>query len=321
MKIKKEVKVGLVVVAAVGFLIYGVNYLKGIDLFKTGRKFYTTYDNVSGLTSASPVVFKGMKVGQVISAELQGSNGKYFNLVTFAITNDALEFPTDSKAMMVSMDVFGTKGIEIVPGNGKKFAVEGDTIFSDAQQTLTERIDAEVAPLKAKVEGLLGSLDTMISGVSKVLGTNQDALAQSIINLEVSLRNLKQFSDKVNVLMDSESGKISSILAKVESITGNIQKNNASIDKTIDNIASISDSLAKVDLPSTVRSLKKSVDEVNTMLGAINKGEGTMGALMHDDSLYNSIVQTNAQLNALIKSITENPERYLHFSVIGRKPK
>lgn len=322
MKVNKEVKVGLVAVVSIAFLIYGVNYLKGLDLFKNGRQFYTVYEDIGGLAPASPVMFNGMKVGQVTETQLfQDKDGKLKGLITFIVDNDMLVFPKDSYAHLYSADLFGTKAIQIVYGKGKNMAVEGDTLRSNQDETLQERVDATIAPLVERSKSLIGKLDTLILGVSDVLGDNSENLTASIESFKMSLKNLKEFTDKINVLMDAESGKISTIITKLESITGNIQKNNASIEKTLKNVANITDSIAAADVVGTINSVKASVGTLSQMLEKINKGEGTLGQLMTDDSLYNALVKTNNELNILLENIAEHPNRYLHFSVFGRKEK
>jgi len=323
LKLSKEVKVGAVVVAAIAFLIYGVNYLKGIDLFKHGRQYYVIYDDLAGLASASPVQYQGLKVGQVVETELikDSKTGRLRMLVTFIIDNDMLDFPKNSRAKLISADLFGTRAIQILPGEGKEFAMDGDTLISEEDMSLASKVDAQIAPIKQKAENLMGSIDTMVSVVSRVLGDNSDDLEASIESFKLSLRNLKSITDKLNVMMDNESGKVSAILSKLESITGNIQKNNHSIDQTLDNVAVITDSLAKSDLAGTVRNLNKTVTDLNGILSQVNQGEGTLGKLVSSDSLYMALVSTNDQLNRLLENIKEHPNRYLHFSVIGRKEK
>lgn len=323
MKIAKEVKVGIIAVIAIAFLIYGINYLKGLDLFKKGREFYTVYEDIGGLVPASPVYYNGMKVGQVTETRLiqDPRDKKMKGLVTFIVDNKVFVFPKDSYAKLISADLFGTKAIKIMLGSGEVMAVEGDTLASNQDESLQQKVDAAVAPLVERSKSLIGKLDTLINGVSDVLGENSEDLTQSIESFKLSLRNLKTFTDKVNVLMDSESGKISVIISKLESITSNISKNNASIEKSLKNVASITDSLAAADIAGTINHVKGTVENLNTMLAKVNSGEGTLGQLMTDDSLYNALVKTNEELNRLLENINEHPNRYLHFSVFGRKEK
>ncbi|HRJ40064.1 MAG TPA: MlaD family protein [Flavobacteriales bacterium] len=322
MKISREAKIGAVVVVAAAFLIYGINYLKGIDLFKKGREFKVEYTDLNGLVTAGPVSFQGMKVGQVTSIDLhRRETGEYYYEVTFVIDNNDLQFPDDSKARLFSSDLFGTRAIDIIPGLSGTMAQEGLKLSSETEESMISRVDAQIAPIKKKAESLMGSLDTMVTAVSHVVGENAEDLGQTIESMKLTIRNLKQITDKVNGLLESETGKVSSILTKFESISGNIQRNNESIDKSLDNVAAITDSLKNAGLASTVKQLSTTVTELNSILTKVNTGEGTLGALINSDSLYLTLVQTNDQLNRLVENIKEHPNRYLHFSVFGRKEK
>jgi len=328
LKISKEIKVGLVVIVSIALLIYGINYLKGIDLFKNQREYHAIYDRVDGITPASPVLYNGLKVGQItkmelIQIEVSDSTGKksmvYKHFLTFIIDNDDFIFSKNSVARLISSD-FLTRAVEIVPLAGPDIE-PGDTLMGEGQQSLTEKVDAQIAPIKKKAEELLASLDTMVTVVSSVLGDNKEDLALSIQTIKKSLNNLQNITAKIDEMVDMERGKISSILTKIDNVAGNIQKNNSSIDKAIDNIAAITDSVVNADIGTTINKVKENLESFSIILDNINNGNGSFGKLISSDSLYNAVVETNEQLNKLIQNITEHPNRYLHFSVIGRKEK
>lgn len=328
MKISKEIRVGIIVVVSIALLIYGINYLKGIDLFKNQREYHAIYDRVDGITPASPVLYNGLKVGQItkmelIQMEVKDSTGKksmvYKHFVTFVIDNDDFVFSKNSIARLVSSD-FLTRAVEIVPKAGPDIK-QGDTLLGEGQQSLTEKVDAQIAPIKKKAEELLASLDTMVTVVSSVLGDNKEDLAHSIRTIKQSLSNLQNITSKIDEMVDMERGKISSILTKIDNVAGNIMKNNENIDKTIDNMAAITDSIASADITATINKVKDNLENFSEILENINSGKGSFGKLISSDSLYNAVIATNDQLNRLILNITEHPNRYLHFSVIGRKEK
>lgn len=328
MRGSKEIKVGIVVIVSIALLIYGINYLQGVDLFKNQREYYAIYERVDGITPASPVLYNGLKVGQVtemnlVKMDMKDSTGKvipiYRHVITIVIDNDDFIFSKYSIARLVNSD-FLTRAVEIVPMPGPDIE-KGDTLLGEGQQSLTDKVDAQIAPIKKKAEELLASLDTMVTVVSSVLGDNKEDLALSIQTIKKSLNNLQSITAKIDEMVDMEKGKISSILNKIDNVAGNIQKNNASIDKTIDNIAAISDSLANADITATINKVKDNLETFSQIMGKINNGEGSFGKLVMTDSLYNEIHATNDQLLRLIENIKENPNRYLHFSVIGRKEK
>lgn len=318
----------MVVIVSIAFLIYGINYLKGIDLFMNQREYHAIYDRVDGITPASPVLYNGLKVGQItemnlIEVEVKDSTGKpalvYKHFVTFVIDNDDFQFSKNSIARLISSD-FLNRAMEIVPMPGPDIE-KGDTLFGEGQQSLTEKVDAQIAPIKKKAEELLASLDTMVTVVSSVLGDNKEDLALSIQTIKKSLNNLQSITAKIDEMVETERGKVSSILSKIDNVAANIQKNNSSIDKTIDNMAAISDSIAGADITATINKVKENLEKFSNIMEKINNGEGSFGKLVMTDSLYNEVHATNQQLVRLIENVKEHPNRYLHFSVIGRKEK
>jgi phospholipid/cholesterol/gamma-HCH transport system substrate-binding protein len=320
LKLRKEVKIGLVVVIAISCLIVGINYLKGLNVFKKGREFYAVFDETYGLVSASPVQFNGIKVGQVKGTELVDfGGGKFRILVTIIVDNDILTFSKDSHAKLVSADLLGTKAIMIVPGLGGELAVDGDTLFAEIAPSLQDRVDAEIAPIVVQAKNIMGKLDTIMAGVSAVFGENAEDLTASIESFKISLKNFKTFTESLNNFMAAETGKISSTLTSFQSTALMLQKNNDHLQSIIVNLTGITDTVNNAQLGQTIRNLNSTVSGINEMLAAINSEEGSMGKLIYSDSLHNALIQTNATLNQLIQSITDNPNKYIHFSVFGRK--
>jgi phospholipid/cholesterol/gamma-HCH transport system substrate-binding protein len=317
MKIRKEVKIGITVVVAVAFLIYGVNYLKGIDLFKKRREFIAVYSDINGLVVPSPVIVSGMKVGQVTEITFI-EHDKI--IVKFSIDNKSVVFPKDSRAIIFNADLLGTRAIDIKYGKSDKMAQPGDTLVSDRQVSMQEKIDAQIAPLKFKIESLLGSLDTLTEGISGVIGGSKDKLKIAIDNFATTGKNLSEFTTRLNQMVD-ETGKITATINKIDNIVGNIQKSNNQITKVINNTAAITDTISHLELTQTINKINKTMAGINSVLESVNKGEGTLGSLIKNDSLYKELVKTNDELNRLLENIREHPNRYVHFSVFGRKDK
>ncbi len=319
---KKEVKVGLVVVLAIAFLIYGVNYLRGIDLFKSSRDYYAMYQRVDGLVAASPVQYQGLKVGQVLSTELvEVRPGMMRMVVAFRIDNKVLKLPKDTRARLVSADLFGTKAIDLVPGTSTELLKAGDTLNAEEQLSLQARVDAQIAPVMQKAENLMASLDTMINAISQVLGENADNLEKSIGSFKDITQNIKEFTVKLNTLIDQESGKISSTLSKVDNLASSLSQQTGKIDRTLSNVSAISDTLAAADIGGAIRSAYAAVNNMNDLIAQINNGEGSLGKLIHTDSLHQALVRSGEELARLIENIREHPNRYMHISVFGRKEK
>lgn len=322
MKFSREIKIGVTAVVAICLVIWGVSFLKGESFFGDNRKFFVIYEEVGGLVPASPVTLHGQKIGQVRNTEiiLKGENtGKI--LCEFVIDYDGLNIPEDSRAKFYSVDVLGTKGISIELGKSSEYAKPGDMLVSAKSPSLSESVDAQIAPLKNKVEGLIGSIDSMVTIVSGILGQNTGELDASFKSVRRAILKFENTATNIDEFIAVERYRLSSIFSKVDQISGTLAANTGNIDSTIKNLKSISDSLASVDFASAIDNAKVTIEKLSKIMTGISNGEGTMGKLIANDSLYNQLVHTNEEVQRLIENIKDHPYRYLHFSVFGKREK
>jgi phospholipid/cholesterol/gamma-HCH transport system substrate-binding protein len=318
-KISKEVKVGILVTVALAFFIYGFNFLKGKNLFSNERKFYAIYTNIDGLVEANPVLINGFRVGQVREIEFQpGNTGRI--VVTMVVDNDDIKIPRSTVARIMSSDLLGSKAIELKMGAGNLYAQNGDTLHSDIEEGIKEAVDKRIAPLQKKVEGLISSIDSVVIIVQAIL--NEDArgnLTASFEGVKRAILTLEKTSLRLDTLVASEKHKLSSIFSKIESISSNIAANNDKITNVINNFSNISDSLAKVNFKQTLDNANNAIANTTSIIEKINRGEGSMGMLINNDSLYRKLDKSAQDLDKLLIDLRVNPERYMHFSVFGRK--
>jgi len=176
--------------------------------------------------------------------------------------------------------------------------------------------------LQKKAERLLSSIDSVIVIVETVLNANtRDNLSKSFESIKKALTSLEQTSYKLDDLVASEKAKISSILSKLNTVAGMLEQNTGKIENIITNVSNLSDSLAKAQLKDAIANADKTLKELNVLIAQINSGQGTLGKLAKNDSLYNNLNKASADLDKLMKDLRINPERYIHFSVFGRKEK
>lgn len=318
MRFQKEIKIGITVIVAVAFVLWGVFFLKGVNVFGSNRTFYTTYKNVSGLVPASPVFVKGVKVGQV--ASIAFDTKKDVVVVEITIDYSSLNIPKDSRAYFSSADFF-TKSIDIAIGKDTKFLKEGDTIDSEKPLSLQENVSAELLPLKKKTEELVGTIDSMVTIISGVLGRNSEGLDQSFQSVRRAILTLENTAENLDGLIASERIRISSVMSKLDNITAAVSNNIPGITKIVDNLKVMSDSLRNADLAGLVNKAQVTVDQISQITTKINAGEGTLGALIKSDSLFNALVKTNDEIQRLVENMKMNPHRYVHFSVFGKREK
>jgi phospholipid/cholesterol/gamma-HCH transport system substrate-binding protein len=319
--LSKEVKTGIVVVGGLALFVYGFNFLKGSDLFQHQKTIYAVYDNVDGLLESNNVQLSGMKVGLIKSIELLPGNNQGHILVTMRVENK-VNIPTDSKARIVSSDLLGTKSVRLELGSATTIVKSGDTLASEREDDLRVAVDKRIAPLQKKAEGLISSIDSVMVVVQEVL--NKDArknLTKSFESIKRAIETFEKTSIRLDALVETQEYKIMNIFSKMESITTNLANNNDKITKVLSNFESISDSLAKSNLKSTINNANIALSDVSKILDKINKGQGTMGMLVNNDSLYRKLDKSANELDLLMLDLRENPRRYVHFSVFGGKDK
>ncbi|MFI5204552.1 MAG: MlaD family protein [Flavobacteriales bacterium] len=322
MRFSKEIKIGITALVAIAAIIWGVNFLKGESLFGDNRKFYVIYEEVGGLVPASPVTLHGQKIGQVRNTGiiLKGEHsGKI--ICEFVIDYEGLAIPRDSRAKFYSVDVLGTKGISIELGKSAEAAQPGDTLISAKSPSLQESVDAQIAPLKKKAEELIGSIDSMVTIVSGVLGQNTGELDASFKSIRRAILKFESTANNLDDFIATERFRLSSIFAKVDKISGTLASNSGKMDSTISNLTKISTTLANSDIAGTIGKIKTSVDLFANILADVDSGNGSLGKLVNTDSLYTKLMGVHDEIEALIQNIKDHPYRYLHFSVFGKREK
>ena len=320
MKITKELKIGVVVSAAIGLFIYGFNYLKGSNLFSHKYVLYAVYPEIDGLIEANPLLINGFKVGQINDISLiQGKSGKYEVLVKFLLTED-VQIPKNSIARAISSDLLGSKAVELIYSNNSVFVESGDTLIAETEEGLMGSVSKQLAPLQKKAEALLSSADSVMVIVKSILNEKtRDNLDKSFESIKNTIQSLEKTAFKLDGLMDSEKAKISSILTKLNNLAAVLDNDKGKIDNIITNFSSMSDSLAKSRLKGAVDNAERTLRELNGIMAQINNGNGTIGKLIKNDSLYTNLNNASSSLNKLLLDLKARPGRYIHISVFGSK--
>ena len=313
MKLSREVRTGLVVTVGIALAFWGINYLKGIDFFTSQRQVFAVYNQVEGLTSSNPVMVNGMKVGMIHQLTLL-PNGKI--IVSLHVTNKVV-VPSNSTAEIFSTDLLGSKGIRLNFGDSHTEMKDGDTLVSIVQQSLADQVNAQVAPIKAKAENLLASIDSILLTVRGVFNENTKAnLKHSFESINNSLTSIEHIASNMDTVL-AKQGHLREIFTNLESITSNFKKNNDNISKIISNFSSISDTLAQSNISQTIKNAERTLEQTSTLFEKVNRGEGSLGQLATNDSLFTNLNSSAKNLDELLKDLQKNPKKYFKVSVIS----
>lgn len=321
MKLSKEVKIGLLLLIAIGLFIFGFNYLKGRNIFNPQAKYYAIYEHIDGLVEANPVQVNGYSIGQVNKIQFEkGNTGRI--VIEFTVNDDDFKVPSNSVAKIISSDLLGSKAVQVIIGDSKKILAPGDTLLSDIESSLGEAVNKQVLPLKNKAEKLMLSIDSVLAVIQYIFNEkSREDIKQSLESVNLAIKTLKKTALRVDTLVSEQRFRLSRISSNVESITGNLKNNNEKLTKIITNFSSISDSLAKANIASTLNNANIALKQTASITEKINKGEGTMGMLVNNDSLYRNLNSAARDLDLLLEDLREHPGRYVHISVFGKSDK
>jgi phospholipid/cholesterol/gamma-HCH transport system substrate-binding protein len=300
MEIRREVKVGAVALVTVIIVYISLNYLKGNQLFERGRTYYALYDDVEGLTADSKVLLNGLRVGRVKDVNfMSGKHGKL--LVTFVVFNDLIEIPENTIAEIASSDFFGSRAIYLYPGESSDLVNEGDTLKSRIKGDMLTELSKRFQPIEKEGVNLLSSFDS------------------ALVVFTAAANSIRNTSESVNGLIVDEKSKIDELLDNLIAITGSLKENNDEPSNILTNFSDISDTLAQAQIAETLENLQKTTEDLSETLIKINEGEGTLGLLVNDSTLYRNLEKASKDLDHLILDVKENPGRYVRVSVFGKK--
>ncbi|AMS26037.1 hypothetical protein AEM51_02425 [Bacteroidetes bacterium UKL13-3] len=317
MKYTKEIKVGLFAVVGITLLVLGFNFLKGFNPLHGYNKYYVVYNNVSGIVKSSLVTINGLKVGQVESIGMLNEGDPNHLLVTLIVEN-SIKLPKGTTATISSQGLLGSTDIVIAPASSGLILANKDTLMAGYEESITSSIQKIVTPLKEKSEQVLATLDRVLLSMNDVFdSTGTQKLASGINDFSGTLHNMRNITGRFDKLTEEEYDKLKGMLTNMESITRNLKNNNEAINKALKSVARITDSVASSDLTATINHTRDVMKEFATTLDKVNKGEGSLGKLANDDSLYTNINKTSAELTALMKDMQEYPGRYFTISVFG----
>lgn len=295
----KEVKIALVAIVGLVVLFYGLNFLKGLSIFSSEKIYYIKFKDVSGLSQSSPIYANGFRVGVVKEVIFDYSNPES---VKVAVNVDKqLNMPEGTSAEIVS-DVLGNVQVNLLIGDNKGRQLEPGAVI---EGEINEGALGQVKKMIPTIEKMLPKLDSIMTNLNVLL--TDPAVAQSLHNVETVTANLTTSTRQLNMLM----GQLNRDVPAMTQRAGRL----------MDNANMVAENLTKVDVEQTMRKVNATLDNVQQFTEQLNSNNGSLGLLMRDQSLYNNLNSTMQSADSLLINLRENPKRYVHFSLFGRKNK
>jgi len=295
----KEVKIAVTAIVGIVILFYGLQFLKGLNVFSTDTTYYVAFDDVSGLSASSPVYANGYRVGVVSSLSYDyNPQGK---IVAELDLNENMRVPKGSHAELAS-DLLGNIKINLVLSQDPiNILNAGDTIAGGMEKGMMSKVGAMLPAL----EKMLPKLDSIMSSLNMLLA--DPALRNTLHNVEGMTNNLDATSAELKSLSASLNKEVPAMLQKTNGV--------------LDNTKQLTGNLAAVDIADMTAKVNQTLANVEAMTKKLNSDEGTLGLLMRDASLYNNLNATAASADSLLIDFKAHPKRYVHFSVFGKKDK
>lgn len=323
MKYKKEIKTGILAILAIVLLVLGINFLKGSSFFGGDDIYYAYFSNSGGVTAANSVVVNGVEVGKVMEVKITNDEDSLRKVeMKFSIQDKSFKIPKDSKITVGAIELL-SKGMIIQPGTVEAgFFNPGDKIQGETLVDIFSQVKLYIDPINVKLQKLMGSVDEVVNSFSAFWDTTAtESLSGSLHDVQIAIHRFGEVAKDLQDLVKDEKVRIHNIFVNVESITDNLKASNEKITSLIGNVDRITDDIASADLKKVMGSAQSAIDKFTLILNDINEGKGSIGKLAKDDKLYDELVKSNKSLQDLLNDLELHPERYIHFSVFGRKSK
>lgn len=302
MKFKKEFKIGVFVVVVLVASFFVINYLRGKDIFNREIEVVGYFENVEGLAGSAPVFIKGYKAGKVSSVEYLPEQGNF--KVVCSVMKE-FEIPVDSRMTIYATDIMGSKGVKIDLGESEEMLADGATLQPAFEAGLLDGLAAQLTPMLTKVNNTLDSLTVTVSGVNAILGeTNQARITNTLSHLERTMKDVSSIAAAI----EGRSEDLNAFITNLSALSSKLASIAEKVDGTVEGVNEVVGQINEADIKGVVESF-------HTLLNNINDPDGTVGKLLVDGSVYNSLDALLIDIDSLVKKIQENPKKYMKLSV------
>ena len=302
MKASKELKIGIFVILVLVLSFFVINFLREKDLFNRDIEVSAKYPDVCGLTASAPVYFKGYKAGTVSSIEYDRESGEF--LVTCTVDR-GFGLSAGTRMVIYSVDLLGGKGVELVPGTSAEILDDGAVIPGETRPDLLASVGDEILPLAGKISSAVDSLNVTVSSINRILGKeNRDGLVAAIGHIDRTMANIESISSVIG----GRSAEIDGLLANLHEVSASLASVMEKADTAMADIGNVAAALDESDIRGLVTSFRELADSVRDP-------DGSVGKLLADGGVYDSLESLLDDIDSLVRQIEENPKKYIKISL------
>ena len=295
----KEIKIALVAIVGIMVMYFGINFLKGKNLFSSNNYYYITFDNIQGLGASSPIYANGYKVGTVEAVDFDYNQSGPIKVKVDIIKD--LRIPKGSTAE-IAKDLMGNLQVDLdLAKNNGGYIEPGGIIPGAVNVGVMDKVSAMVPAIEKmlpKLDSILGSLNALMA---------DPALAASLHNIQTVTSNLTVSTRELNTLMTGLNKDVPGLVNRANGV--------------LDNTGKLTSNLAALDVQGTLDKVNATLENAQAFTAKLNSKEGTLGKLMNDPGLYNNLNSTMRDADSLLIDLKQHPKRYVHFSLFGKKDK
>ncbi len=293
----KEVKIGIFGLMALFLIVYGINYLKGINMFKPSNYFYVKYTNIMGLTKSSAVFADGYRIGLV--RDIYYDYTRPGNVVVEIQIDTEMRIPRGTYAEL-STEMLGGVNMDLIfPHNQSHYYAVGDTIPGKGKVGLMDQVSTKMMP---RVEDMLPKIDSILTAINALL--SDPNIAASLAQIAKTSENLAASTENLRIFTGHDLPLLTQTMTKAG---GNLEE--------------FTGKLNELELAQTLQSINTTMANVQQMTEKLNRKDNTVGLMLNDDSLYVNLNKTASNAAVLLEDLKAHPKRYVHFSVFGKKDK
>lgn len=295
--LNNEVKIGIAVVFAIAMLYFGINFLKGINIFTPNTTLYVQYNSVDGIVKTSHVLINGYQVGHVSDIVFDYTKEAP---ITLELTVDRkLVVPKGTIAEVYETGLLGDKAIRLRLGKSNELCHKGDTI----EGIITGGVLAQaMESLLPPIQNMIPNIDSTVRALRAVV--ESEHVENILANADDAVKSLKDASGKLDAMMSTD---IKPFMADAKNVAAKLDK--------------VATDVTEADLKKTLSELEAAIANVKLATAKLSSTDNTLGLLLNDRKLYNDVDSILINGNALVVDLKQNPKRYVHFSVFGSKEK
>lgn len=307
---KSKLKVGIFCIAAVVIFYLGACFFKGVSAFGKKTYYYAVFENTGGLQESNAVMLNGYKIGQVTKISMLSDNP--VRLCAELMITEPVNIPKDSKVQVAPKDLLGGTVVNILFGCETAYLQPKDTMSTYVVPQMTDGIDG----LKAQLSSILTSVDTIALSLKDVLSPDGGAS-----DLKGTLANLEETTSNLNSILGNNKDKVGKLVANLEQFSYTLQAAGPQLETIVGNLDKISDSVAKANVTQLINDAQRTIGDVQVVVDNMKRGEGTLGQLVTNDTLYSNLENSLHSLDELLKDLKANPKKYINVTVFGKKEK